>query len=88
MEAADGGESSRTQDLSRELNQVREYPHGHFMDEHPGTANSTARGCLCWRDSQEVRVAGAQRGSEVRGLGRVLWSWVRNLNFTPSERGR
>lgn len=31
---------------------------------------------------------GAQRGSEVRGLVRVLWSWVRNLNFTPSERGR
>lgn len=38
MVAADGGEG--LQDLSRELNQVKEYPHGHFMAEHSGTRNS------------------------------------------------
>lgn len=32
--------SSRTQHLSKELKQVGEYPHGHFMEEHAGTKNS------------------------------------------------
>lgn len=45
------------------------------MEEHPGTTNSKARGCLCWRDSQELR--GAQRSEAWLGSYGPGWGiWI------------